>query len=276
MAFYKELLVAPAQQHNLFLVRNKHQHLLGLRQRLHAQSRYSILEKAMLKGELIHCEEQAAQLRCVVRVPDDATWRDGLFHGDDIHFPWPPRDASGEEFICPESYWNSQAATPQRLNDQEAHFRAHTLEQLKTLVTPGCRIYDPACSTGEFISSLQHHFPQSRCIASDRSAAMVAETRRTIPDAVVGDVMTLPHPQPYDIVICRFINHEVMSSLAAQQVLRRMVEIVSETGQIILFGHTPVACDVPDFCHQQGLQLLGTIGRSSQPDGVFQYYRLAR
>lgn len=279
MGTLSKIIVPEKEKHNVFLVRSPGQCFVGIRKKLNEKSRYSILEKNMLKGRLVSRQDEKESSIFIVSVPSKENWHDDVFaspESTDIFFPYPPRDDNGEEFICPDAFWDELVSVPQKLDTEEKHFRNYTAEILQDHVFRGCTIYDPACSTGEFISAVKEKFPFCRYFASDQSERMVSLTRTKIPDAFVCDIAANENISNYDIIICRFINHEVVKSKVASSILEKITCMLNRKGKVIIFGHTPVALDVPEFARLHDLAVLMCMGYYGDPEGFFQYYILEK
>lgn len=279
MGTFSRIIVPEKEKHNVFFVRRPGHCFVGIRKKLNEKSRYSILEKNMLKGRLVSRKDEKKNSIFIVSVPPGENWHDDVFtstESTDIFFPYPPRDDNGEEFICPDEFWDKIVSVPQKLDTEEEHFRNYTAEVLQDHVFRDCTIYDPACSTGEFISTVKEKFPFCRYFASDQSERMVNFARTKIPDAFVCDITSHENISTYDIIICRFINHEVVKSKEASSILKKITYMLNRKGKIIVFGHTPVALDVSEFARMHDLNILRCMGNCDDHEGFFQYYILEK
>lgn len=182
----------------------------------------------MLAGEIIRCEENAEAIVFIIRVPEDG-WRTALFDKENkvnIHFPYPPVYKNGNEMICPTTYWDNVSGTPSTLDDEEAHFREHSVNILKNIIFDGCLIYDPACSTGMFLSYIRNYYQSCCYFASDRSASMVEIAKKQLPNIFICDIMSPTTKDRYDIIFCRFLNQEVIASTCAGAILSTLFTIL--------------------------------------------------
>lgn len=270
----EKIIVPNSKRYDVFLIRGCNPTFLGIRKKTSNNSKYSILEKSMVKGILIDIIENKDSSTFVIKIPQTTNWRDLATSQSniDIFFPYPPTNKDGTEFVCPDEYWNTNALTPEKLDSEEEHFRQYTCNVLKHIVFDGCIIYDPACSTGEFLFYLKKHFPLCEYIASDRSPAMVSIAKSKISNTFVTDITHNNNNLCCDIIICRFLNHEVITSQAAQTALKNIITMLNSNGKIIIFGHTPVILDMLEFSTKNKLNLLTTVGYSKDPEGIFQYY----
>lgn len=275
----KKIMISVRARNNAFLLQGKDSVYLGYRRKVSDRSRYSILEKEMLIGEILSKDEQPDRLVFFISRPNNDNWRTEIFHDDhaiNIHFPWPPVDRWGNEIICPESFWENASIKPSMLDDEETHFREHTLNILQDITFSGCRIYDPACSTGKFLSYILNDFKTCVFLASDRSEKMVSLARNCLPDVFVCDIMQSKVRELQDIIFCRFANHEVIGTAAAKEILIRLFTLLNHKGHLIIFGHTPIACDIRKFVRDYGMQMKTAVGKSTDCDGIFQYYLLQK
>ncbi len=265
--------------HDLFLLRRGSERWIGIRERKSRGSRYSIVEMDMLLGRLIDSEPVGEHTIFHIVVPRNQNWKDDIFlaitnsAGWDVHFPYAPLTESGTEFVCPAGFWEECASVPYTLDAEEAHFRRHTSEVLGSLARPGATIYDPACSTGAFLGHIKDRHPGFSYIASDASNKMIELARDRFEDAFVSDVLAAQRlAVDCDIMILRFLNHEVMSSRDAEFAFLNMATNCKANGKIIAFGHTPLAIDLPKIVSGMKAEVVGSIGISVDPVGIFQYY----
>ncbi|WP_426205414.1 class I SAM-dependent methyltransferase [Pseudomonas sp. TWP3-1] len=199
--------------------------------------------------------------------------------GSEIQFPFALIDRVDQEAVCPPGFWQCSEALATGLNADEAHLREYCAALLRTLVTPGRLIYDPACSTGEFIAHLASSLPDCRFLASDRSASMIEHARRQHA-ALPVDFRCLDAADATDagihcdVLILRFLNAEVLTRRQAQCVFESLVHCVRPGGTILIFGHTPVLIAVSWLAATLNLHLQSCVaGRSGQAE-LFQFYRL--
>jgi len=196
----------------------------------------------------------------------------------DIDFPFPRLDSDWNEALVPPHVWDGTAELADSLDPDEAHFRAAAAIALRDLVRPGDTLYDPACSTGRFISSLGAAFPDCRVLASDASPRMVELARRRIPDAFVADGLGCPVPQEsVQVLVVRFLNSEVLSTRAAVDGFHSLLRLIAPGGHALVFGHTPVLPAVRHLAAQNELVVRSAVAATpGTEDEVFQFYLLHR
>ncbi|MGB9999213.1 class I SAM-dependent methyltransferase [Streptomyces pseudogriseolus] len=199
-------------------------------------------------------------------------------HEADIDFPFPRLDSDWNEALVPAHVWDGSAELADNLDPDEAHFRAAAAVVLRDVVRPGDTVYDPACSTGRFVSSLGEVFPECRIMASDASAAMVDLARRRIPDAFVADGLGTPvAEESVQVLVIRFLNAEVLSADTAVAGFRSLVRLIAPGGHALVFGHTPVLPAVRHLAAECGLEVRSAVAaRPGTEDEVFQFYLLRR
>lgn len=156
----------------------------------------------------------------------------------------------------------------------EEHIRRYTKDLFRpqfTDLAQEIRAYDPACSTGHFLADFASINPvRIRTIGQDLSQQMTDYAAERLEEVHQGDAITpSPAPSSVDILFCRFLNAEVVSTRRARDLLPRLATTIREGGTMVLLGHSPVLLDVLDL-EAAGLQVLQTTAR--QHDYVFQYY----
>ncbi|NDZ83247.1 methyltransferase domain-containing protein [Streptomyces sp. SID10853] len=196
----------------------------------------------------------------------------------DLDFPFPRLDRDWNEALVPAYVWDGTAELTDSLDPDEEHFRAAAAIVLRDVVRPGDTVYDPACSTGRFVSSLGAAFPECRVLASDASQKMVELARRRIPDAFVADGLSMPVPErSVQVLVLRFLNAEVLSADAAVDGFRSLTRLIAPGGHALVFGHTPVLPAVRHLAGELGLEVRSSVGAvPGRPDEVFQFYLLSR
>ena len=186
------------------------------------------------------------------------------------------RKLGGAETVQTPAYWNNRAADPESLDADEGFLR----EQAATLLAPNLRsgdlVFDPACSTGRFLQEIGQRAPGCRLRGQELSPQMVAIARRRLADVRLGSA---DQPACADaaaqLLICRFLNLDVVTTDQARGLFGRLVQCVAPGGRMLVVGHTPVlltAADMtrPDLALEKSHMLT--------PDGhaLYQFYLLKR
>ncbi|MFC6490505.1 class I SAM-dependent methyltransferase [Nitratireductor sp. GCM10026969] len=192
----------------------------------------------------------------------------------EIVFPFPALDDRFCELVCPTDYWEGASLDGERLAQEEAHFRQACQALFAARLAPRAAVFDPACSTGDFIAGLARGDPRLRYAGSDISEAMVHQARArhaaTEVDFAVADAGSSQGPC-CDALVLRFLNAEVVARCEAEQYFRHLSHRVRPGGLIVVFGHTPVVCPVRWLCHELALNIRSAL--ESTPDGrLFQFY----
>lgn len=201
--------------------------------------------------------------------------RDGT---TDIEFPFRYIDQrTGKEKRCARCGWKISPEKAQNLANGEEHFRKYTKAYFKKIIKSGYLLYDPACSTGRFLSSVKQNFPGCRTVGQDLSKEMTAYARNYLDDIYTGDALKSPLPDSsVDIMFLRFLNSEIVTERKARLLFRALKKKVKAGGQMVLFGHTPVLLKKHYFLRQTDLTLLQTSGYDPKTSSIFQYYVLKK
>jgi hypothetical protein len=274
------IVINTTQLNEIFFLRNHAKEMwLGMRKRQTKMSRYSIVEPSMLLGKLKSTHPTQNSINFNIEIPEKEGWQHNVFElaADsvtwDLHFPYAPRDENGSESICPATFWETCADDPVKLDQEETHFREYTVNMIGKWLKPSNIVYDPACSTGAFLNYVMTYCPEYEYIASDACNHMISLAKKNFPRAFVADTRYSQQLMSgCDVIICRFLNHEVMSACDAELALVNIVNSCKASGKIIIFGHTPVAIDLPKIMKRIGAKPVSTIGKSNSPYGIFQYY----
>jgi isonocardicin synthase len=218
-----------------------------------------------------------ADARIVVHPLDEPARRaafDAISSLTEIVHPCPKQRDPGREKTSSPDGWLVSEERAMFLGLGEAHLRRYTRGLLGprfAAVTGDVVAYDPACSTGQFLSEFASVNPDRiRTVGQDLSRAMVAFARRRLERVHEGDAIrpAVP-PGSVDVLFSRFLNSEVVTTAQARRVLPPLVATLRPSALMVLFGHSPVLLDAPDFV-DAGLRVLQTTGRDG--DCVFQYY----
>ncbi|MFR9674646.1 class I SAM-dependent methyltransferase [Streptomyces sp. TR02-1] len=210
--------------------------------------------------------------------PLDVTGRraafDAISSTTPIVHPFATHDESGLEETSPPDGWPVTEERADSLNVAEEHLRRYTRDLFGPLLsdaTESITAYDPACSTGHFLADFAGINPaRIRTVGQDLSREMVDYAARRLDEVHVGDAFDpAPAPGTVDVLFCRFLNSEVVSTRRAREILPRLVATVRDGGTVVLLGHSPVLLDVFDL-ENVGLRVAQTTAR--QDDYVFQYY----
>lgn len=196
----------------------------------------------------------------------------------DICFPFRHLDhISKQEKRCSPTGWKISPEKAQNLANGEKHFRDYTGLFFRDIIGDGQTIYDPACSTGQFLASVKQKFPGCRTIGQDISKDMTEYAKDYVDEIYTGDAIESPLPDnSVDVMFLRFLNSEIVTSGNAHRLFNSLITKVKVGGLVVLFGHTPVLLNKSWFFRQRILNLLHSSGYNMDDDSIFQYYILEK
>lgn len=181
------------------------------------------------------------------------------------------------ELFSPSEGWVVDNAFDEMLGCGEEKIREYTVKFLKTLDSQKLVLFDPACSTGIFLSTLKKAFPESFTIGQDLSKQMIEFARNRVDEVHWGNAM---EPKisagSADVVFVRFLNSEVVTSTEAEHLLECLVPTVKKGGHMVIFGHTPVLLSAANFSLIGDFDIQQCIGITNDNSGIFQYYTLQK
>lgn len=195
----------------------------------------------------------------------------------EIVYPFVYRDFnSKEEKICSENGWSFSRDRKINLSNGEIHFRKKTLSLLEKMQVNEAVIYDPACSTGEFLHTIKNFFPNSYTIGHDISQEMISHAKDYVDEVLCVDAKNSPlEDETVDIMFLRFLNSEIVSRSNAIYYFRILIKKLKKTGYCICFGHTPFLLCADDLKKCE-VEVLSAVGLYEKYDSIFQYYVLRR
>lgn len=196
----------------------------------------------------------------------------------DLYFPFRYLDnTTGKEKQCSPAGWTISPGKAQNLANGEEHFRDYTKLYFKNIIKNGYVIYDPACSTGQFLASIKKTFPGCKTIGQDLSKEMTDYAQNQVDQIYTGDAINSPLPdQSVDVMFLRFLNSEIVTTRKAYRLFSALFKKVKTAGLIVLFGHTPVLLSKKYFSRYSGIKILHNNGYNKQHDSIFQYYVLEK
>jgi len=196
----------------------------------------------------------------------------------DIYYPYTQLLTKEKlEMASPKEGWKYSPDRAEALGGGESDLRDYTLNFLKSFQNlEEKKIFDPACSTGEFLATIKKNFPKVITIGQDLSASMVEEAKTKIDEAYVGNSIDSPVPNDsVDFIFFRFLNGEVVTTEQAYNLLTSIIRKSKKGGYIIIFGQTPVLVSRP-FMEKLGLTFIQATGVTNNKKSVFQYYILQK
>ncbi|PMW97075.1 class I SAM-dependent methyltransferase [Pseudomonas sp. FW215-R2] len=244
----------------------------------------SALKPGMLLGPHLHSlwgdDGLSIGFRTVSAEKKTQIFERALHQADsEILFPFPVLDAAGREAVCSADFWQCSLVLAEQLNTDEQHLREYCAGLLQAITATGALIYDPACSTGEFIAHLARALPDCLCLGTDRSASMIEHARQTHGRTSV-EFRLLDASEAFDagihcdVLILRFLNAEVLTRREARAAFESLIRCVKPGGTILVFGHTPVLIPVAWLAVTHHLQLESSVAARPGQVELFQFYRL--
>lgn len=162
------------------------------------------------------------------------------------------------------------------LSNTERHLREFTKKILKAYDMKGFVIFDPACSTGEFLGFVKKNFKDVYTIGHDMDADMIELARKLVDEcACYNAAETLVKDESVDVLALRFLNYAVVTAAEAKHLFEKLVNVVKRDGYVVCFGHTPVLLNA-DYFEERGLKVLCTCGYDETSDSIFQFYLLKK
>lgn len=199
---------------------------------------------------------------------------------NEIIYPFLYREyETGLEESTPPEGWDISPEKAEYLGFGEEHIRYYTAQILKRYIDFDKKpivVFDPACSTGEFLYSLKKTFPSIVTIGQDLSADMVSYARPYVDILYCGDSISSPvWDKTVDLIVFRFLNSEVVTQEYAYKLFDHLIKKVKDDGLAIIFGHTAVLLDA-DYFKSCGYDIIQSHGYCDYRDAIFQYYIIRR
>ena len=171
------------------------------------------------------------------------------------------------------------------LNQGETHLRDYSVKMILENKLQICNersvIYDPACSTGQFLFTLKCSFPWIHTIGQDLSRSMIeyVQNHNHADEAIHLDAEFWPmNKDQVDMIFIRFLNSEVVTTTKASVLFNKILDRIKRNGQVVVLVHTPVLLSSSDFLSiQKSLvveQCIGITNDSQHGIALFQYYIL--
>lgn len=200
--------------------------------------------------------------------------------GEDVEiiFPFPlMRNSTRREWGSPPEGWIVDDAFDVMLSCGEERIRAYSIQFLQNAGLEKPVLYDPACSTGVFLSTLQQAIPGSYTIGQDLSQQMANFAKDRVDEAHCANALD-PKIKlgTADAVYIRFLNSEVIKTSEAEDILAALLPTVKRGGYIITFGHTPVLLSSSNFRLLKEFDIRQSLGVAVDGCGIFQYYVIQR
>lgn len=196
----------------------------------------------------------------------------------DIYHPFIYYDFdTKKESDSPTSGWTLKKNTEKDLYNGEQHIREYTIKFLNNIKPQkNAVMFDPACSTGDFLKAIKEKFPTAKTIGQDLGIDMVECAKPKLDIVYHGDAINSPvQDESVDFLFLRFLNFRVVTTKKAEVLYKSLIKKVKQGGYIICFGHTPVLLALDDLIIDN-LKLVSCIGYSQKYNSIFQYYILKK
>ncbi len=191
----------------------------------------------------------------------------------DIYYPYKYRDFyTNREETSPKEGWSFNPEKKEYLGYGEIHLRSFTIDFFKSLNEQFKIIYDPACSTGEFLNEFKKNFKTTYTIGHDLSREMINYAKDYVDEAKCCDAINSPiKNHSVDVMFLRFLNSEVVNTYNAYKIFKVLINKVKKHGLIVCFGHTPVLIRKEMFI-KYNLKPIICNGYDKKRNAIFQYY----
>ncbi len=266
--------------HRAFLLIHKGTTYFGINNHNLGES-YPIVDINSICGQLIAIQAQEKSTKITyLKTPrlQKAQLFESLSGLDEVVYPFPLLDLCSNPVIATNNWWSE--ADPKKLNDNEQILRNAVIQSLDKWVskTEKLVVYDPACSTAEFLLQYRHNFPKSKIIASDVSETMVIHAKNKIDQVFISDAQNAKQhlSEKIDVLFLRFLNYEVVTNTTALAIIKELTSIVNTNGLIVVFGYTPVLPIVPLAISNLGFSLINSILKIPNTNSFVQMYVFKR
>lgn len=192
----------------------------------------------------------------------------------EIVFPYPPlQGVAKTEIHCPDEGWEIDEALALSMGEGEVILRDYSIKILRTLNKDELYLFDPACSTGQFLSTMKSAFPKSFAFGQDLSPCMAKYAKNRLDESRCANAADPQIPdETADVSFVRFANSEVIKTVVARSMLEPLMKPVKTGGLLIIFGHTPVLVGSYDLLMRNDILIEQCVGGDLVYDGIFQYY----
>lgn len=160
-----------------------------------------------------------------------------------IYFPYTYHDYyTKEEKGSPKDGWHYYENLDIYLARGEKHIRKETIDFLNhEKLSCDTVMYDPACSTGNFLKEIKDSYPYVYTIGADLSKEMIEVAKPKVDFALCENAYNSSvMDNSIDYLFLRFLNYHVVTKKEALEIYKVLLEKVKNDGKIICFGHTPV------------------------------------
>lgn len=250
-------------------------HLNGKLKELHC----SAIKEYMLLGIFVSYEENSLYIKIKYN-PLNNDEKSAIFSEivnskeSELIYPFRYLDSYGKERHSPKNGWQLNPLRAENLSLGEERIRKFTIDFLKQFDLKNKVVYDPACSTGKFLSTIKQNFPECYTIGQDLSVEMVEYAKNFVDEIHLGNSIRPAVPvASIDFCFIRFLNSEVVTTKQAERLFVRIKDCIKPNGIIIVLGHTPILLKSSFFCKYH-FSILNMIAYDRDENAIFQYYVL--
>jgi len=195
-----------------------------------------------------------------------------------IHYPYQYLDfETNSEKVCSTEWWKFNPEKATYLGNWEKHFRKFTNSYFKNLINDWDIVFDPACSTWEFLNSFKKKFPQCRTIWQDLSVEMTEYAKNFVDEIYTGNSLNSPLSDRYvKVMFLRFLNSEIVTKEDSYILFDSLEKKVKKGGYMVIFWHTPVLLKKEYFLESGKFELLNSTWYNPINNTIFQYYVLKK
>ena len=196
----------------------------------------------------------------------------------DIYFPYTYHDYyTKEEKGSPKEGWHYYENLDIYLARGEKHIRKETIGFLNhENLSCDTTIYDPACSTGNFLKEIKDNYPCVYTIGADLSKEMMNVAKSKVDLALCENAYNSSIVNnSIDYLFLRFLNYHVVTKKEALEIYKILFEKVKKGGKIICFGHTPVLLNINELENNR-CDIDNCSAYDEEYNSKFQYYVLTK
>lgn len=192
---------------------------------------------------------------------------------NEIHFLYQERDYKTNQVQkTGKDGWSFNLNKLVYLGYGEEHIRKYTISRFKNELNKNIRVYDPACSTGQFLYTLKKRFPTITTIGGELSKEMIEYAKDYLDEYEWSNAKDSKlQEESVDVLFLRFLNDQVVSRYQARRILPNVLKKLKKGGLVVAFGHTPVLLTKKQF-ENFGLVVEECLAYDKGSEIIFQYY----
>lgn len=246
-----------------------------------APRKCSLVEPHMVKGRLLALRVTARGYAIYYEPLPTSKVEDLFRHAASdpaacLSYPFSKILPGGIESVQRPEAWDPNPDLAEELDRDEVYFRATAVRVLTKLEMERGVAYDPACSTGAFLSGIKQAFPGFTTLGQDLNAGMIALASRRVDQVFCGDsIQPAPAAESVDLLVLRHLNVEVVTSADAERLFLASATTLRLGGYCLIFGHTPVQLPAVWF-ELHGFEVLSCVAATPSGHALFEFYVLRK